>query len=55
MRGLSEKTLELIAFARLLLVELHPMTTLRQLHYAIFSAASTRLQAPEPRHHHDTR
>jgi hypothetical protein len=38
MRGLSAKTLELIAFARRLLAELHPMT-LRQLHYAIFSAA----------------
>jgi hypothetical protein len=38
MRGLSEKTLDLIAFARRLLAESHPMT-LRQLHYAIFSAA----------------
>jgi hypothetical protein len=38
MRGLSKSTLELIAFARLLLEDLHPMT-LRQLHYAIFSAA----------------
>jgi len=38
MRGLSKKTLELIAFARSLLAEFHPMT-LRQLHYAVFSAA----------------
>jgi hypothetical protein len=38
MRGLSERTLELIAFARSLLQQFHPMT-LRQLHYAIFSAA----------------
>jgi hypothetical protein len=38
MRGLSKATVELIEFARMLLVELHPMT-LRQLHYAIFSAA----------------
>jgi hypothetical protein len=38
MRGLSPKTIELIMFARLLLAEFHPMT-LRQLHYAIFSAA----------------
>ena len=38
MRGLAKKTEELIAFARTLLAELHPMT-LRQLHYAIFSAA----------------
>jgi hypothetical protein len=38
MRGLSNTTLELIAFARTLLAEFHPMT-LRQLHYAIFSAA----------------
>jgi hypothetical protein len=38
MRGLSKKTLELIAFARQLLEVAHPMT-LRQLHYAIFSAA----------------
>jgi hypothetical protein len=38
MRGLSKKTLELIAFARQLLEAAHPMT-LRQLHYAIFSAA----------------
>src|SRR5215472_11537901 len=38
MRGLAEKTYELIAFARTLLAENHPMT-LRQLHYAIFSAA----------------
>jgi len=38
MRGLAPKSLELIRFARTLLAELHPMT-LRQLHYAIFSAA----------------
>jgi hypothetical protein len=38
MRGPSKKTLELIAFAHKLLEESHPMT-LRQLHYAIFSAA----------------
>jgi hypothetical protein len=37
MRGLSRETIELIMFARMLLVELHPMT-LRQLHYAVFSA-----------------
>ena len=36
MRGLSPKTIELIAFARQLLKECHPMT-LRQLHYAVFS------------------
>jgi hypothetical protein len=36
MRGVSQKTKELILFSRLLLTELHPMT-LRQLHYAIFS------------------
>jgi hypothetical protein len=33
MRGLSEKTTELISVARQLLAEFHPMT-LRQLHYA---------------------
>jgi hypothetical protein len=38
MRGLSARTLELIAFAHQLLADLHPMT-LRQLHYTIFSAA----------------
>jgi hypothetical protein len=38
MRGLSKKIRELIAFARQVLEEHHPMT-LRQLHYAIFSAA----------------
>jgi hypothetical protein len=38
MRGLSEKTIELIRFARQVLAASHPMT-LRQLHYAIFSAA----------------
>jgi len=38
MRGPSRKTEELIAFARQLLEQNHPMT-LRQLHYAIFSAA----------------
>jgi hypothetical protein len=38
MRGMSRRTLELIAFARKLLKANHPMT-LRQLHYAIFSAA----------------
>jgi hypothetical protein len=38
MRGLSDKTIKLIKFARALLEEFHPMT-LRQLHYAIFSAA----------------
>ena len=38
MRGLSKKTIGLILFARMLLEQLHPMT-LRQLHYAIFSAA----------------
>jgi hypothetical protein len=37
MRGLAKHTIELIMFARQLLAELHPMT-LRQLHYAIFSA-----------------
>lgn len=39
MRGLSKATVELIAFARKLLEKFHPMT-LRQLHYAIFSAAA---------------
>ena len=38
MRGLAAKTIELIMFARLLLKRHNPMT-LRQLHYAIFSAA----------------
>lgn len=38
MRGPSKTTIELIAFARRLLEASHPMT-LRQLHYAIFSAA----------------
>ena len=38
MRGLSQKSIELILFARMLLAEFHPMT-LRQLHYATFSAA----------------
>ena len=38
MRGLSKKTIELILFARQLLAELNPMT-LRQLHYAVFSAS----------------
>jgi hypothetical protein len=38
MRGLANETIKLIMFARSLLAELHPMT-LRQLHYAIFSAA----------------
>jgi hypothetical protein len=38
MRGLSTRTIELILFARALLAEFNPMT-LRQLHYAIFSAA----------------
>src|SRR5215472_16993677 len=38
MRGLSKTTEELIHFAYTLLAESHPMT-LRQLHYAIFSAA----------------
>lgn len=38
MRGLAKKTEELIHFAYTLLAESHPMT-LRQLHYAIFSAA----------------
>ena len=38
MRGLSKRTEELIAFAYRILAENHPMT-LRQLHYAIFSAA----------------
>ena len=38
MRGPSLKTLELIAFAQQVLEQYHPMT-LRQLHYAIFSAA----------------
>jgi hypothetical protein len=38
MRGLAKKTEELIHFAYTLLAEFHPMT-LRQLHYAIFSAA----------------
>jgi hypothetical protein len=38
MRGLAKNTVELIAFARQVLAEHHPMT-LRQLHYAIFSAA----------------
>jgi hypothetical protein len=37
MRGRSQKTLELTVFARMLLEAFHPMT-LRQLHYAIFSA-----------------
>jgi hypothetical protein len=58
MRGLSSKTLERIAFARRLLAEFHPMT-LRQLHYAIFSAARIAYDnTPEdykrlsPCHHH---
>jgi len=38
MRGLAKNTLELIAFARQVLKQNHPMT-LRQLHYAICSAA----------------
>lgn len=38
MRGLAKETIELIMFARKLLADLHPMT-LRQLHYAVFSAA----------------
>ena len=38
MRGLATKTEEPIHFAYTLLAESHPMT-LRQLHYAIFSAA----------------
>jgi hypothetical protein len=38
MRGISLKTLGLIAFVRQVLEAYHPMT-LRQLHYAIFSAA----------------
>lgn len=38
MRGLAKKTEELIAFAHELLAQFHPMTV-RQLHYAIFSAA----------------
>jgi hypothetical protein len=38
MRGLSARTLELIRFARQLLADHHPMT-LRQLHYAVFSAS----------------
>lgn len=38
MRGLSHSTIELILFAYAVLERLHPMT-LRQLHYAIFSAA----------------
>jgi hypothetical protein len=38
MRGPSLKTIELILFARSLLEQFRPMT-LRQLHYAIFSAA----------------
>jgi hypothetical protein len=38
MRGLSQKTRELLSFAYELLAAFHPMT-LRQLHYAIFSAA----------------
>lgn len=38
MRGLAENTKELLAFAYKLLEESHPMN-LRQLHYAIFSAA----------------
>jgi hypothetical protein len=38
MRGFSQRTLDLIAFARSLLEASHPMT-LRQLHYAIFSAS----------------
>jgi hypothetical protein len=38
MRGLAQRTIELVMFARELLAENHPMT-LRQLHYAIFSAA----------------
>ena len=36
MRGIAQRTKELILFCRELLEELHPMT-LRQLHYAIFS------------------
>jgi hypothetical protein len=43
MRGLAKETLELIAFARLLLEQYHPMT-LRQLHYAIFSAAKIKYE-----------
>ena len=39
MRGLAKATLELIWFAKQLLTEHNPMT-LRQLHYAIFSAAN---------------
>ena len=38
MRGLSNRTIELLGFAYQLLAVLHPMN-LRQLHYAIFSAA----------------
>jgi hypothetical protein len=38
MRGISQDTIELILFARQLLAAAHPMT-LRQLHYAIFSAS----------------
>ena len=38
MRGLAKRTEELIHFAYTQLAESHPMT-LRQLHYAIFSAA----------------
>jgi hypothetical protein len=38
MRGLSNATVKLIWFAKQLLAESHPMT-LRQLHYAVFSAA----------------
>jgi hypothetical protein len=38
MRGLATKTLGLILFARSPLEEFHPMK-LRQMHYAIFSAA----------------
>jgi hypothetical protein len=38
MRGLSKATVQLIWFAKRLRAESHPMT-LRQLHYAIFSAA----------------
>ncbi len=38
MRGLAKETIELLLFARALLAEFNPMT-LRQLHYAIFSAA----------------
>lgn len=38
MRGLSEKTIELILFAKTLLEANWPMT-LRQLHYGVFSAS----------------